>query len=412
MAAALVGSKGTVSTGSSGGSVSPSFGAGENRTAGNLLVLWVAGFGTATLPTAPSGWSQVRAQGSGGKCSASVFYKVADGTEASSITVSGVTSTVLSAQLAEFSGTITVAVADRSAGASGTTSPKAATNAAVDKFPKELVIALAAMHNASNATNTGAAHTLNNGASTNSTNNNATSTTNHYDFAHGITTGNGSADSDSYAWVDTVTDDEVNVVVSFKVAVVGATTQATSLTIGSSGIRTAIAAIAQSITDTLAVAGTRTAIAAATRSIVDAIIAAGTRTGIAAAAASIIDTITAAGTRTAIAASDLPLTFTTQANGTRTAIAAVSLPLTDSFTAAGVRVVLGSAQLDEVITFTATGSLTLTGAAALPLTLTIRARGSGAFPPGDVGTLTEPFAGIITETRRGHITHAREGGIA
>jgi len=71
MAVALVGTIGTKVQGTAGAAVSPGWGAGENRTAGNLLVLFVGVTGTATPPTAPVGWEQIIETGAV-SCSAAI----------------------------------------------------------------------------------------------------------------------------------------------------------------------------------------------------------------------------------------------------------------------------------------------------------------------------------------------------
>lgn len=57
MAFARVGTIGTAVQGAAGAGVSPGWGTGQNRTAGNLLILCVSVAQTATLPTTPSGWT-------------------------------------------------------------------------------------------------------------------------------------------------------------------------------------------------------------------------------------------------------------------------------------------------------------------------------------------------------------------
>jgi hypothetical protein len=81
MAVGLVGTAGAISLGAANTAVTPSWGSGENRVAGNLLVEWVNVHGTATLPSAPNGWSIAKQQ-AGTLCSASIFYKQAVGGDA------------------------------------------------------------------------------------------------------------------------------------------------------------------------------------------------------------------------------------------------------------------------------------------------------------------------------------------
>lgn len=201
MAYALVGSTGAASQGASGASVTPAWGTGENRTANNLLVCWVAGTGSATLPSAPVGWS-VAKQVAGTSCSASIFYKIAAGSDVAP-TVAAVTGAVLSAQLAEYSGNNTSSPLDQTGSATGTTSPQIATAGTFDAKVGELVLGASAVFYSRNVANVSGASTLNNGATATDTQNNSTSAPDHFDFTYGITTGNVFADSDSYAFTAT-----------------------------------------------------------------------------------------------------------------------------------------------------------------------------------------------------------------
>lgn len=211
---ALVGSKGAVASSASGGSLSTlAWGAGENRTQNNLLICVVNGYGIATAPGAITGWTKIA--GASASVTSTLYYKIAAGGDAAP-TVPAVASTVLTGQLMEFSGNVVVSVQYESAGAASLTSPAVATAGSADVSVGCLIVVLAATLYASNHTHTAGAHTLNNGATASSTNNNASNVVNHYDFAHGITTGNGSADSDSYAFTTTLIDDEVNILVSFR----------------------------------------------------------------------------------------------------------------------------------------------------------------------------------------------------
>lgn len=449
MAAALVGSRGAVSTSTSGGSITPAWGTGENRTAGNLLVLWVSSFGTNTAIAAPSGWTAAIRKAGTGKCTANVYYKTATGGDAAP-TLSGVTSTVQIAQLAEYSGVFLdkngAVNLDRVSSASGT-SPQVATNPAPDLVPGSLILACGANHYSIANTNTGGGHTLNNGATAVETNNSGTLSANHYGFAHGITTGNSVADTDTYGFVTTNFDDEANVLASFEVAVVGSAARSITDTISPAGTRTAIAAVARSITDTITVAATRTAIAAAARSITDTITVAGTRTAIAAAVQAIVDTITVSGTRTAFGAAARSIVDTITSAGTRTTFGAADRPITDAITAAGthtgigtaeldiiytvtasgqrdtfaaadlpivyttnlsgVRTAVGSASVDEVLTIIASSNPFIHGAANLPIVLTIIA--TGPFPPGDIGQIVHSERGDIADALYGRLLSAGRG---
>ena len=193
---ALVGSVGAVVTGASGGNITTvAFGTGESRTAGNLLVLWVAGYGSATEPTTPLGWSIGKQRTDGTNFTCGHFYKIAAGADAAP-QLSGIAGTVLIAQLAEFTGNAATPL-DQVAGQSGTTSPRTATAASADASSGEGVIYSSAAAYSAPAAAT-LSQSFNNGVSAQSTNNGAASTVNHYDFGYGVTTGNAAADSDTY----------------------------------------------------------------------------------------------------------------------------------------------------------------------------------------------------------------------
>ena len=211
MAIALVGTIGAVSQGAAGAAVTPAFGTSENRTAGNLLICWVAGDAVATAPTTPSGWS-VGKTVTGTSCAAAIFYKIAAGADAAP-TIAAVTSQVWAARLAEYSGNNAVPL-DQVSSATGTTSPIVATNGSADVVSGELMVVAAADFYSTAATKT-LTHTLNNATAT-STSNASTSTVSHYDFAYGVTTTNASADSDSYAFTTNKITGSALVLCSFK----------------------------------------------------------------------------------------------------------------------------------------------------------------------------------------------------
>ena len=200
MAIALVGTIGAVSTGASGAAVTPSWGTSETRVAGHLLLCWVGGEGAATLPTTPGGWT-VAAQKAGTSSSATLFSKIATGSD-SAPTIALATSVIWNVQLAEYSGNDNSATPDKSATASGTTSPIVATDGSADSNPGNLVVGVAEIFYSAAASKT-LTHTLNNGATPTATDNHATSTANHYSFCYGLTTGNSSASSDSFAFTTT-----------------------------------------------------------------------------------------------------------------------------------------------------------------------------------------------------------------
>lgn len=216
MSYALVGSVGAVSTGAIGASASPAFGTGETRTAGNLLLLWVPASGSNQLPAAPSGWSTAQQEAGLIWSSASLFYKIAAGSDAAP-TVAGVSGLVLSARLAEFSGGATSSPVDQTGVATGNTSTQVATAGGADAASGELVVYCAAERYTVAATKTNSV-ALNNGATATDTNNNGTSTQNHYNLGYGITTGNSSADAATLTFTTTQISEISLVVVSFKLA--------------------------------------------------------------------------------------------------------------------------------------------------------------------------------------------------
>jgi hypothetical protein len=204
MAVALVGTIGAVSGPTLNTAITPAWGASENRTAGNLLVLWVACQGSATIPTLTTNGADWVAQKSvaGTTCSSVIFTKVAYGSDPAP-TVAAIASGYVSAQLAEFSG-VSGSTAYRNASATATTtSPMVATTAGVDYLSGSLVLAAASDYYSSAATKT-LTHTVTGGATVVvETSNEGTSTRWHYDFIYGPTTTKVSATSDSYAFTTT-----------------------------------------------------------------------------------------------------------------------------------------------------------------------------------------------------------------
>lgn len=217
MAYALVGSRGAATFGTLSAAITPAY--GQTPTAGNLLILWVAGGGGSTLPAAPDGTWSTALQKLGSSNSSSIFYKIAGASETNP-TVAAVTSVRLSGNLAEFSGNASSAPIDSvpSTGATGTTSPQTATNQAADVQAGELVIAASATRFSTAGTNSSGAHTFNNGATATSLNNNGTSNADHYFFSYGITTGNSTADNCQYAFTTTNITGSTTVLASFLLA--------------------------------------------------------------------------------------------------------------------------------------------------------------------------------------------------
>jgi hypothetical protein len=193
---ALVGSLGVASQGGAANTaVTPAWGTSENRTAGNLLICWVAVTGTATLPATPTGWTIAKQQ-AGTSTSATVYYKIATGTDTAP-TIAAIASGTTAVQLGEFTNNTnsTTGVLDKTGGVASTTSPATATFSAADKFQPDFWVAAGADFRS-------AARTPNDTwTGTNITavaagNNNGTSSVNHYSFAYDLdTSANASADS-------------------------------------------------------------------------------------------------------------------------------------------------------------------------------------------------------------------------
>lgn len=187
MAFARVGTIGTAVQGAAGAGVSPGWGTGQNRTAGNLLILCVSVARTATLPTTPSGWT-VAAQVAGSLSSATVYCKIAAGSDAAP-SVSGITSGVIAAQLCEYSGNRAdiLQVVDEVLTAKGSSSPVTATAPGTNAETGQLQILCGAdRRTASRAPND--TWTSNNGTVTQDGSNNGVSSTSHYSFGS-ITSG-------------------------------------------------------------------------------------------------------------------------------------------------------------------------------------------------------------------------------
>lgn len=232
MAYAIVGTIGAVSQGTSGAAVTPSWGTSENRTANNLLLCWVAVTGVATLPTTPSGWS-IGVQKAGTSVSSTVYYKIAAGSDAAP-TIAAITSGVIAAQLAEFSGNTITSPLDQSGSAAGTTSPQTATAGAKSKTGTELIVSAAGAFYSAAATKT-FSETYNNGGSPTRTQNSGTSTANHYDFAYGTGTGNASSQNHAFTYTTTSITGEANAVATFLVAAVPTGTIADNITTTDTG---------------------------------------------------------------------------------------------------------------------------------------------------------------------------------
>lgn len=182
---ALVGTIGTATQGTSGASVTPAWGTGESRTAGNLLVLFASVTGTATSLSVPSGWNNSSAV-LGTSCSSYVYTKTAAGGDAAP-TITGVTSGLIAAQLAEFSGGDNPPARDKFGNNTGTSSPLTATFSTADAQVGEiLLISTADFRSTARASND--TLTSNHGTVTQAGNNNGTSSVNHYSFGYVLAT--------------------------------------------------------------------------------------------------------------------------------------------------------------------------------------------------------------------------------
>jgi len=184
MAFALVGTIGTAVQSTVGASASPTFGASETRAAGNLLILFSSVTGTATLPGTPAGWT-IAIQKAGTSCSATIYYKIAAGSDAAP-TISGVTSGLIAAQLAEYSGNSGTPL-DQSGSAATTSSPCTATFGGASKATTDLFLAATGDFRSVARTPTDTI-TSNHATVTQAGNNNGVSSVNHYSFGYATST--------------------------------------------------------------------------------------------------------------------------------------------------------------------------------------------------------------------------------
>lgn len=185
MAYALVGTIGAQTQGASGGSVSPTFGTGESRTAGNLLILFVGVTGSAATAPTPSGWNSGVVV-SGTSCYAGIYWKIATGGDTAP-TYGGVSGALIAAQLAEFSGNATSSPVDKTGGGSGIGSPVTAILSAADTATGELLIIASADFRSAARTSSDTL-TSNNATITQAGSNNALSSANHYSFGYSLAT--------------------------------------------------------------------------------------------------------------------------------------------------------------------------------------------------------------------------------
>ncbi len=187
MAYALVGSFGTVATGTN--SCSPTF--AQTTTANNLVVCLAASAAGSTNIANDQSWSTAFTVVGAGTERTAVFYKVAAGSDTAPV-ISATSAGTIEAVLAEFSGGATSSPIDKTDTTSGTTSPIVAVPATADVAAAQLLVTTGSWSLSKAGTCT-TANTFNNGATpTNSLSNDATSAAHHYRFAWGVTTGNAS----------------------------------------------------------------------------------------------------------------------------------------------------------------------------------------------------------------------------
>jgi hypothetical protein len=193
MAFALVGTIGVASQGAVTSAVTPAWGTSENRTAGNLLICFVAVTGVTTQAVTPSGWTQGPSQGAN-SCSTTIFYKIAAGADAAP-TIAAITSGIIAAQLAEFSGNATSSPIDQNSSGGSTSSPVTVNLVTPDVASGELLVMAGADFRSAARTPTDSL-TSNNATITAAGNNNGVSSANHYSFGYSLaTTSNASGDT-------------------------------------------------------------------------------------------------------------------------------------------------------------------------------------------------------------------------
>ena len=190
MAYALVGAVGAVTTGTLNNAITPAWGTGANRTAGDLLICWCYQTSGSSPVTVPTGWTAAIqpavAEG------VSIFYKIAAGADAAP-TVPGRSGAVLSGQLAEFSGN-TATPLDQSGVNTAAAVSVVATFGAADAHTGELVCCGGwADYSASPTANiTLTSNNISSMVAAGS--NNGTATTPHWAFGYGFpTTSNAAA---------------------------------------------------------------------------------------------------------------------------------------------------------------------------------------------------------------------------
>lgn len=197
MAWALVGTIGTTVQGAAGADVTTAtFGTSEIRTAGNLLVAFVACTQTQTFPATPSDWYIVKQVQTGTTSSVSIFGRAATGSDAAP-TIANPTpagSGVLAVQFAEFSGVIS-GQPDQTGSQTGTGSPITATFAGASAATSELWMAAYAARYTTNRSMTQTMTSNHVTTVTNAGNNSGVSSADHYHFGYGTTNSISGADT-------------------------------------------------------------------------------------------------------------------------------------------------------------------------------------------------------------------------
>lgn len=202
MAIALVGTVGAVSSATGPSTLTPAWGTGESRTAGNLLICVADVSGGISALTISAGWTlAVQAFSDQTHAGTLIFYKVATGSDAApTLTPSG--TNFVRAALSEWSGTnpIQTSVLDQVGAVSSLTSASVtATAGGPDVRGGDLVIYAGALYVSSSTATT--SHTVNNGTYVGPTgwDNDSTAAARHYRYGYEITTGNSAADNDTFA---------------------------------------------------------------------------------------------------------------------------------------------------------------------------------------------------------------------
>lgn len=214
MAYALVGS--LAFSGPTQSPLTPAWGAGANRTAGNLLVCWCSA--NTGNPLSVSGFTRaVRTSGTGGQ-QVEIWTKIATGGDAAPV-VSEATLPFEYAVLGEFSGNDWPNAPDVVGTFTATppTSPQDAVASGPDADVGELVLAAGYSRYSANSVVTDTI-ALNNGATFAGLNNNANSDRQHVVFGYGITTGNSVANDVTFTFTTALVTSAGAAVASYKLA--------------------------------------------------------------------------------------------------------------------------------------------------------------------------------------------------